>query len=367
MVDDPIAKLTNASGVLLSVYINRLPQGASAQLADLLKPIRSRLDNFDRANGKALRNDLDRVHALAPRLDAETAPAVAIFASSADGILSYQPLTFTVWDHASIGPRAYLRPLRARPRPLRSGVAVADRRRVSFYLGEDGQVKAFGSALEADRLKSNYGGFAGKDEHRVRHHADEATGRLWKEAAAVLFDVHQKRPLDLVVVGGHEESLDGFVAHLHPYLKALPVCHLVVDPHTLTASSLRNQVEDKAAGIRRERQENMVEILFSAVERGGPAAVGTVPVLSAINGNVVDHLVVAGPFTTQGFICGSCHFLGQSEPICPRCSEKTFPVDDLVAEMMEEVLAHGGRTDQVGIPTRLDSFGVGALLRYGPP
>jgi peptide subunit release factor 1 (eRF1) len=105
---------------------------------------------------------------------------------------------------------------------------------------------------------------------------------------------------------------------------------------------------------------------MATVERDGAAAVGTEHVLSAVNRHAVDHLVVAGPFNVPGVICGTCHFLGQSEPACPQCAGATFSVDDLVAEMMEEVLVHGGRTDQVSIPTRLDSFGVGAVLRYVP-
>jgi hypothetical protein len=361
---DQVAALNSPSGLLLSVYLNRLPQGASAQIADLLKPLRVRLDSLDRASAKALRQDLDRVHHLAPRVDAATAPAVVIFASSSDGIFAYHTIDSPVWDHASFGPRPYLRPLRAIPRPVRTGVAVADRRRVSLLVADNGRVEKIGPVLEAERLKDNFGGFSGYEEYGARQHVSEVTTHLWREAAARLMEAHQEQPFDLLVVGGHEETLDEFTGHLHPYLRSLPSTRLVVDPRTLTPATLRARVGEVAAGARRAEEEHLLETLLTALDRGGLACRGVASVLAAVNQAAVDRLVVAGRFAVAGVVCERCRFLGRVEAVCPQCGGRTLPVEDVVAEAMEEVLTRSGRVDQVGVASRLDADGVGAFLRF---
>jgi hypothetical protein len=390
MVTDPIAELQSPSGLLISVYVNRHPRGSSAQLTDLLKPLRGRINGQGRSAEKTIRNDLDRIQSLGPRLDAESAPAVAIFAAGDGGIFSYQALTAPVWDHASIGPRAYLRPLRAMPRPLRTAVVVADRRRVSIYAAYDGSIEALGPPLESDRLKANYGGFSGYDEHRVRHHADEATSHLWKEAAARVFAIHQQKPFDLLTVGGHEESLDGILSCFHPYLRSLPTGRFVTDPHALTPATLRQQALEQAATVRNDRQRQLVDGALRALDQGNPACAGVDAVLAAANQRAIDHLLVAERFVEPGIYCPACRHLaagleqslvgasvpspsktglapfGRSDDPCPVCGKELFLVVDVIAELIEEVLASGGKVSQVSVPSRLDYLGILATLRFGP-
>src|SRR5690606_27731453 len=106
-VIDSIAKLHSPAGSLVSVYVNRRPQATAAALVDLLKPLRN--SHHDHDVDKSIKVDADRLIDLAGRIEVETAPAVAIFASHIDGIFEYQPLTSPVDDVATVGPRAFTR------------------------------------------------------------------------------------------------------------------------------------------------------------------------------------------------------------------------------------------------------------------
>lgn len=361
---DSLARLASPTGSLVSVYLNRPPGPSAAALTDVVKPLRAGIDGMPRSVAMSVRADLERISGLDARIDADGSPAFCIFASDADGIFEMESLPAPVWDHASVGTTPYLRPLRALPEPVRAGVVVAERRRAMAYVAENGDLTPLGEEITADRGKDNYGGFRGYDEQRVRAHAEEEATRILREAATRLFDVHQDQPLEMVCVGGHQETLDGLDPHLHPYLRRLPQARFVVDPHTLTPAELRAEVARQADGLRRDRDEQVVASVLEAAETGAPAALGTAHVLEAANAHAVETLAVAGTFQRPGVRCSRCGWLGRTGDGCPVDGSDLEELDDVVAAAMERVIASGGSVRQVGVASRLDAKGVGAVLRF---
>lgn len=359
---DPIAKLHSPSGSLISTYVTRRPPATRAVLVDLLKPLRK--SHLPRSVDKSLRNDIDRIVDLASRIESDSAPAAAIFASHQDGIFEYLPLTGEVDDTAVVGPRPHLRPLRAQPRPMRVGVIVADMTKARTYLLSGGGFHELGHELEIDRGKDNYGGFAGYEENRNRARADEASTHMWREAGRRLLETHQDQPLEMVIIGGHEEMFDPLASQLHAYLRALPQGRLAVDPHTLRRSDLIQQASDVARRESLRREEQLLERLLAEAARGGAAVLGLSDVLRACNAHAVDDLVVAGPYAKPGVICDSCGWLGRSEAECPVCGTATFAIADVVAAAMDATVEAGGKVDIVSVATPLDASGVGSLLRF---
>lgn len=359
---DPIAKLHSPSGALISVYVSRRPQATRAALVDLVKPLRN--SHRPRSVEKSIRADGDRIVDLAGRIETDGAPAAAIFASRAEGIFEYLPLTAPVDDVAMVGPRPHLRPLRAQPRPMRVGVLVADSGRARTYLMSGGGFHELGEELTADRGKDNYGGFAGYEEQRIRSRADEVSTHLWREAGRRLLDAHQDQPLEMVVIGGHEEAFDAMAGQLHTYLQALPQGRMVVDPHTLTRAELIAMVDREVDAQRTLREEETLARLLGEVGRRGEAVVGLSEVLMAANAHAVDHLVVAGPYSKPGVICDSCGWLSRTGTECPVCGAGTFEIGDVVSAAMDATIEAGGRVDIVSVASPLDASGVGAILRF---
>ncbi len=364
MLADPIAGLRSSVGALITIYFDRPgPGGIAALLSDLLKPVREDADRLGGVVRKSVRADAERIHGLADQLEVEVAPAFAIFASDADDIFLIEPLTHAVPNVSSLGPRPYLRPLRAAPRPLRAGIIVGDRVSARIFVGSDDLVEEL-SAYSVDIGKANYGGFGGYEEHSVRAHADEETTRMWREAGTGLLERHLDRPLDYLVVGGQEGTVEDIGRTLHPYLARLQRATFAANPHTLTPASLRTHVADFQIEIRRQREAALAEQLFSTARAGGLAVLGLAETLRACNAQSVATLVAAGPFSMPGVICNQCGFLARTGTLCPISADPMFPVEDVVGAAMDATVGSGGSVYQIEVASPLDVDGVGALTRF---
>jgi peptide chain release factor subunit 1 len=362
---DPIADLRSPSGCLLSVYVDRpSPGGFAALLTDLIRPIKERSENLGRAINKSVQGDGEKIRALAPELEADNAPAYALFASSIDDVFVRQPLTHPTASVATLGPRPYMRPLRAAPRALRSGIIVADRGLARTFVGFAGNVDELGGPLEAEIGKSNFGGFSGYAEHRVRSRADEESARIWKETAARLLESHQERPFDYLAIGSHEEHVEEISKSLHPYLTRLPRTSFASSPQHLSSGRLRSEILTLDQEIRHNRHEALAGRVLDTAWSGGNGVLGLASVLDATNAQAVDTLVVAGSFTREGTICNECGHLARNGNSCPVCGSGMFEVDDVVAAAMDATVAAGGRAYQIGVASPLDVEGVGALTRF---
>lgn len=365
MTADPIADLRSPTGSLVSVYLDRpSPGGMAALLTDLLRPVREEAEARSRPVRMSVKADAERIHALADELETDSAPAYAIFASDVDGLFKLEPLTHQVPNVAHLGPRPYLRPLRAAPRPVRAGVIIADRARARTFVTGNGLVEELGRPLEEELGKSNFGGFSGYAEHGVRARSEELSTRLWREASARLVERHLDRPFDYMVIGSHEETVEEIARELHPYLARLYRAEFVASPQTVTETALRAEIADLDQGFRHDRQQALAGRICDTAWSDGLALLGLTETLDACNAQAVDTLAVAGPFTRPGVICNQCGFLARTGEVCPVCSAALFPVADVVAAAMDATVAAGGKTVQLEVASPLDAEGVGALLRF---
>lgn len=362
---DPIAGMRSPTGSLISVYVDRpSPGGMTALLTDLLKPVREAAEIRGRAVQMSVRADVDKIHRQADALETDAAPGYAIFASDADGIFLVEALTHPVPNVSFLGPRPYLRPLRAAPRAWRAGVLVADRSLARAFVVAGDHVEEVGEPLSADLGKVNYGGFSGYDEHVARSRADEASSRLWREAGSRLLEQHLERPFDFLSIGGHEETIEEIGRALHPYLDRLHRLFFVANPQSLSLSALRVELFEQAEQVRRERHTAVAGRVCDTAWSDGLAVLGLSPTLAACNAQAVDTLVVAGEFTLPGVICNTCGFLARSGEMCPVCGASLFEVEDVVAAAMESAVGAGGGLHQLIVASPLDAYGVGALLRF---
>lgn len=333
-------------------------------LTDLLKPLKERSESLSRAAQKSIRNDTDRIRATAEELELDSAPGYAIFASEIDGIFVLEPLGQTPPDVAMVGPRPYMRPLRASPRSVRSGILVADNTLARTFTAMEGIVEEIESPLGVEPGNRSWGGFAGYEEHTVRARADEATARLWREAGERLLDRHMDRPFDYLAIGGYEETIDEIIRTLHPYLARLPRATFVVNAQTVSLPWLRTEMSSIDASMRRDRHHAIAGRVCDTAWSGGNAVLGLQEAIEAANSQAVDTLVVAGPFVRPGVLCDSCGYLARDGERCPVCGETLFHVGDVVAALMEAVVSAGGAVSEIGVASPIDQHGVGALTRF---
>ncbi len=359
---------------VVSVYLGVGPglgelRSVTPRLKDLLAPVRAAAGALDREAEKAVRGDADQILGLAGRVGDQQGRGVAIFSSTGAGLLELVPLPAGVRDRAVLDTRPYLAPVEAMLAELRRACAVVlDRRRAEIYRFDGGELEAW-EQLDAEELrKSNYGGFAGYEERRVRTHADEVAHRHYRDTAARLAELLRDDGFDLLVVGGQAENVDGLVTELSPELAARLAGTFPVDTHTVTpaivAEHCRQLVEDHEAGEQAELADRVLE----TAKGGGLAAVGLGPVLAAVNQRAVDLLVVATDDSVAGAECASCGWLEHDgAAACPACGEAPRRVPDLVDAMASAVRAAGGGVRHLLTDTPLVADRVGALLRFPAP
>ena len=365
MLADPIAGLRSPAGALVSVYVQRPSHGGfAAQLLDLLKPIREEAEARDRDVRISVRSDADRIRELAGRMESESAPSYAIFASRMDGLFVVDLLTHPVPNTASLGPRPYLRPLRAAPRPFRAGILVGDRALTRVFVSSGDLVEEVGSPLVADIGKTNYGGFSGYEEHNVRTRAEEASSRMWREAGNRLMVIHQDRPLDYIAIGAHEESVEEISHRLHPYLGSLYRATFTAGPQAVTLPSLRAELAEIGEGVRQRRQMAIAGRVCDTAWSGGLAVLGLQSTIEAANAQAIETLVVAGPFARPGVMCNECGHLARSGDNCPVCGHSLFATGDIISSTMDATVSAGGTVHQIGVASPVDVEGVGALTRF---
>lgn len=362
---DRIAGLRSRDGSLISLYAGRpSPGGFAALLSQLVKPLREKSESLGRRAQKSVRADTERIRDLAEQLEIDSAPGYAIFASELDDIFVLEPLGHLMPDVATIGPRPYMRPLRATPRPIRSGIIVADHTVARTFLAVEGIVDEVGDPVDGFVGKRDFGGFAGYDEHTVRSRADEVSSRLWREAGERLLGRHQERPFDYLAIGGHGETIEGISRQLHPYLARLQRETFTASPSNITLPALRAEVDEMDRRVRRHRHTALAGRVCDTAWSGGNAVLGLYAAIEAANAQAIDTLVVAGPFSRPGAICNECGYLTRSGTDCPVCQSHLFQVEDIVDAVMESTVAAGGAVWQLRVASPLDREGVGALVRF---
>jgi peptide chain release factor subunit 1 len=325
----------------------------TALITDLLRPVREAAEEKDRPVQKSVRADVERIHDHAERLEGDAAPGYAIFASDIDGLFTVEALAHRVPNVSSLGPRPYLRPLRAAPKALRAGVIVADRSQARVFVASGNLIDEVTQPL-----------MAGYEEHGVRGRADEVSNRMWREAGLILLEKHQERPFDFLAIGGHGELVEDIARTFHPYLDRLYRATFHAGPQTVSIPSLRTELAGLADDVRRQNEADLANRVCDTALSDGQAVLGLTAVLAASNAQAIGTLVVAGEFRRAGAMCNNCGFLARSGTVCPVCGSVMFQVDDIVAAAMEATVGAGGLTHQLVVSSPLDAHGVGALTRF---
>lgn len=344
---------------VLSVYLHKGP-ALGAQLTDVLKAIKEQ--DFDHAQEMSLRADIQRISDLP--LHRETAPAIAIFACDGEGWFHMERLHRSTQDFASVGKRAYLRPLRTLPRSTRTLAAVVETQTATLWTVEAGAI-AKAQDIEVDEtVKKNYGGWQGYSERKARGHADELTRRHYRDTAEALMAMHKEDPFDYLAIGGHRTDTHEFVTSLHPYLGHLVIGEFVVDPHTLTPTDVLEAVSEAEAATERARRVAMVESIESARSAAKKGALGLSEVIDAVNVSAVQSLVVAAGPSMFGFVCDECGWMSVIGGECQACGNEPTRVADIIDDVIEAVIRDGGDVEGILPDTVLDEHVVGALLRF---
>jgi peptide subunit release factor 1 (eRF1) len=180
----------------------------------------------------------------------------------------------------------------------------------------------------------------------------------------------QKRDAELLIVGGHRETVAEFVPYLPQALQPKVAGTFVIDPHTMTPNQVRIHAEQVVQAYERDEEKRLVNQALERVAAGGLAAAGLAWCLMAANEEAIEVLLVNDDAQAPGQACDNCGWLGLRDApdlVCPVCGHATRHTPDVIDEMATKVLDTSGRVEHVYVETDLAEQVVAALLRFPAP
>jgi peptide chain release factor subunit 1 len=374
-VVDRLLRFRSTDALVLSVYVS-VPadpgqlRGVDARFHSLLDPLHELADSreLSHTQRESLRADIARALEVAPRARTAEGRAIAIFASHQAGLYEEVVLPRAVRDRAVVDATPYVRPLLAvLDEDHRACVVVVDREHAWVYEFHGGELE------EVDRVpgrafrKPNFAGWYGLEEHRVRNRAKEQSHRHFRKTAAVVDEVVRRTNPELLVVGGHQETVAAFLRYLTHDLQARLAGTFVIDPSTLSAAAVREHAQQVVSAYERNEETRLVATALERVAAHGFAAAGLEWCLLAVDEQAVQLLLVNDDEQAPGRACSNCGWLGLEGEECPVCAHPTSKVPDVIDEMAAAVIDAGGRVEHVYADTELSRHVVAALLRFPVP
>ena len=374
---DRLRRVDGGGYPVLSLYLSLEPgpgtlRAIPTQIKDVLSDAKELADDLPRDERMSLRADIDSLSKASTSFASDLGRCVAIFRSSGAGIDEHIGLPGPVRDRAVVDAVPYLRPLEAMLEFYRRFcVVVVDGRFASIFRFrmdrlETWEEMASPAIGKEDFRKTNYGGFSGYEERKVRAQAHELLARHYRDIATRLDALVDEEPgYDLLIVGGQEMHTSALVEALRPDLVKRLAGTFIIDPHTMTAATVLEHSKAVARDYEAVEQRRLVGRLMDTAASRGDAVVGIDEATFAANRRAVETLVVQADRTTPGAVCRACGWIAQPDDTeCPACGGHTDRVSDIIDALGESVRSNGGTVHHVIVDTKLADEEVGAFLRY---
>ena len=360
---------------VVSLYVDIPPdpgqlKSVRARLESLLEPvdqlIRSR--ELPHTPRESLRADAAQIMDVASRAGDYQGQAVAVFACHHCGLYDEIAVPSQLPERAIVDATPYLRPLLvALDEAHRYCAVVIDAKNSWLYLFYLGQLE------EADKVpgwvprRRTFGGGGPMDWDHVQHRADEKVKQHFRQTAQELEQLLALSGTDLVMVGGHAETVPEFVDLLPKAMRAKVAGTFVIDTHAVSPALVRERVTTLATDYERDEERELVRQATDRVGAHSLGAAGLEWCLAATDEQAVDVLMVDHDREVPGRACDTCGWLGRSRSECPVCSHATREVPDVIDYMATAVLESSGRVEHVYADTDLAQLTVAALLRFPVP
>lgn len=363
-VIDRLLRFRSADAPVLTVYLS-VPadpgelRAVEARCHSLIKPIRDLADSGElpHSHKESLRADIDRVLEIPTRASELQGRSVAVFACQQAGLFEEVVLPRRVRDEAVTEPAPYLRPLLALMEDAhRYTVVVLDRARAwlfEFYMGELEEQVTSSSPLSSKRRAPH------RAEQQARHH--------YRETAESTEELMRTTGSELLIIGGHQETVAEFTPFLPYRLQSRVAGTFVIDPHTMTTAQVRDDAEQVVQAYERDEEKRLVDEALARVAAGGLGAVGLEWCLTAVNERGVQVLLVDDDEQVPGRVSDACGWVGLEGEECPVCGQMTRKVPDVIDEMAVAVIDASGHVKHVHADTPLSRYVVASHLRFPVP
>lgn len=378
-----LAQMESPAGCAVSFYFQpQTPRDRShREEAILVKDlVRAALKQSERSgNHELLREDLEKILETAEGLYGNHSLGKAIFACRERGLWLELDLPPTLGhSQLKVDARFHLRPLvSAQAGAVRTCIALVNRFKARIFEMNTGDPSAgagnkwtfrqrpeleFGPLPKTGRSDGYLGYEAG---HRERHAENEIKGhyRLFTESLKSLLN---REKFDALLIGCHDDAWPELEPLLSASLRQRLLGRFLVDPVAANASEVREQAARMLEQARAARLQSMVQEAVGEAYRRARGAVGLRHVLSALERQEVQTLIIGGGLKAQAAECPSCRHLDtRMVGTCAACGALTHELGDVTDALVDLGLRNGAAIEFIDANPELERVGhVAALLRF---
>jgi Bacterial archaeo-eukaryotic release factor family 10 len=331
-----------ADASVLSLYIAVPPD--TAALSDLA--IRA-VDLIEGATERSPGTLRDEDEVLARRAVDEHARewpghTLGIFVSEQLALLEVVPLPGISPERAVLAARPHVRPLLAALQKYPDHrLVIIDRQHAWLFSVTADRIEVVARAPADFSRCQGFGGWYLEPSHGLQR-VTELAPHLHPDAAGILDRLARSAGSLPLVVGGKADSIAHLLALLPRSVLAEYAGSFAVDPQTLTLARARELAAPVLTHWVETRERQLVQAI-TATQPGMPTAVGLEECLAAVNAGTTDLLMVADEPIVPGFHCERCDVFSVSSDGCCDWGAASWPVPDVLEEMVWRTLHGGGR------------------------
>lgn len=359
----------------ISLYLRiekeRIDDDFTIRLKNLLNAAAEHLDErYSHDQRKAVLADLDRIREFVRDHQDRYGRGLAMFVNSHAGIFEALEIPAQVDSGISVGPEVnvvQLIRLREQMEPFCTCLIARDQSRI-FY-GNMGRIEEL--SISRDEMVPGQHDQGGWSQARYGRHIEEHVRGHFKETANRLFDLAHERPFRLLVLGGTEEVVAGFVDFLHPYVRERHVGNV----RLLMEANINDVQRDSCDVIGRwldGEKQRVIDALRNQAPEGELRATGIDSTIEALQRGQIMTLIVSTTFANPGANCEQCGSLqvpSQDDgERCVYCNGTLHEVENVVSDIVLGAFRQGARVIFLDSPDQqqqAEEFGgIGALLRF---
>ncbi|MCW3012685.1 MAG: hypothetical protein JWO90_3089 [Solirubrobacterales bacterium] len=293
----------------------------------------------------------------------EGARALAIFAPGPDGPVDILRLPQPIPNRVVLDVSAHVEPLLRLGDRARWCVALVDRSRAMFHIGNEDGMPLDGTLDDDTKGQHQQGGWS---QSRYQRSVDnEAQAHLEHVADALCVGLREGR-FDRLVLAGQQAIRSDLEAKLDNEVKERFHGWVDLDLSSADAEAVRAAAQPVIVKARREHEQEVLARLAQGVGTPGGHGVGGLrTTLGALSERRVETLVVDPTLRSPGSRCPSCGLLGLHLAECPADGTEMQQLDNVIEAAV--ALAYE-QAAQVVLPAPSEELagveGIGAITRF---
>ncbi|MEA2444725.1 MAG: hypothetical protein QOJ12_2017 [Thermoleophilales bacterium] len=314
----------------------------------------------------ALRADIERAREWFNNgdFDAKGAHGLALYLAGPADLFEIVKLPRPVQTNAVIDDSPYIEPIADLGSQKRWGVLLISRRNGRILRGTSDGLREVDQVWDDTHGQHDQGGWS---QARYQRSVEEEKKDHVRAVLDVLFEHHQRAPIDCLLVGCNEELYPDVQAYLHPYLKERLLGRFDVDVENTSAEDVLKAAKPAIEKHESQREREALDTLIERVNAGGRGAAGLGDTLEALNEQRVEKLLINYGFDEPGAQCPQCGSLYLADVTeCPADGTPTEPREPITESAIERALLQSAEVHVVRYHAEdLEPLGnIGAVFRF---